>query len=378
METINLVWGNALLLLCVIIEILIIKFILKEKLPWKEIILNFNSGHILLWVFRGMEVAAYFYTVKFLSLGIVDGIPIWSQWVIAFVLWDFCFYWLHRTHHYFSVLWGVHVVHHEGEHFSLSLGIRNSWYSSLTSYPFFIIMAVIGIPVEMFILVSSTHYFIQFYNHNHLVKKSGWLEYIMVTPSHHRVHHGSNDPYIDKNFGGTFVFWDKFFGTFQREIADNPVEFGVHEPIHSNNPILINNIPILELIGFENLKKKMNKVSFSLPNLLLVSGALLLFVLLLFYIYYENSLAFEPKIVLFALVFLGTIGNGILSDGKWIGAFLWGGATIGLSFIMLINYPELLVGFKLCLLLAMIHGIATLFWLTKDKVLTESAQVKNI
>jgi len=363
MESINLVWGNALLLVCVIVEILAIKFILKEELPWKEIVLNLNSGHILLWVFRGLEVAAYFYTVELLSIGLVDSFPIWFKWTLAFVLWDFCFYWLHRTHHYFSILWGVHVVHHEGEHFSLSLGIRNSWYSSLTSFPFFIIMAVIGIPVEMFVIVSSTHYFIQFYNHNHLVRNSGWLEYIMVTPSHHRVHHGKNDPYIDKNFGGTFVFWDKIFGTFQKEDASNPVEFGVHNPIESYNPILINNIPFLKLLNFDVLQERINRISFRAPNLILVSGSLLLFLLLLFYIYFEQVMEFEEKVLLFSLVFFGTIGNGIMSDGKTIGLYIWSGTMIVLSVILLIYFPIVQIGFQVCLGLGMLHGFGTVGWM---------------
>lgn len=78
----------------------------------------------------------------------------------------------------------------------------------------FIGLALLGIPVEVFVTVSSIHYFIQFYNHNHLVKRSGWLEHVLITPSHHRVHHGMNDPYLDKNFGGTFVFGIKYLGLF--------------------------------------------------------------------------------------------------------------------------------------------------------------------
>ncbi len=368
MESINLVWGNTLLLVCVIAEILAIKFILKEELPWKEIVLNLNSGHILLWIFRGLEVAAYFYTVELVSIGLVDTMPLWLKWTLAFVLWDFCFYWLHRTHHYFSILWGVHVVHHEGEHFSLSLGIRNSWYSSLTSYPFFIIMAVIGIPVEMFVIVSSTHYFIQFYNHNHLVKNSGWLEFIMVTPSHHRVHHGRNDPYIDKNFGGTLVLWDKLFGTFQKEELDNPVEFGIHEPVDSYNPILVNNIPFLKLFKLDVLQQRINRISFKTPNLILVSGALLLFVLLLFFIYFEKDMGFNSKLLLFSLVFFGTIGNGIMSDGKKIGIYIWVVTMVVLSTLLILYFPISQVGFQICLGLGILHGLGTLGWMSTEKL----------
>ncbi|MBK7811391.1 MAG: sterol desaturase family protein [Saprospiraceae bacterium] len=315
--------GNLLLLVLVIIEILVIKFYLKENLPWRELILNLNSGHILLWIFRGLEVSMYFYTAKYISLNWVEHLPYWGIWLLAFVLWDFFFYWLHRLHHFYSFLWSVHVVHHEGEHFSLSLGIRNSWYSSLTSFPFFIGLALLGIPVEVFVTVSSIHYFIQFYNHNHLVKRSGWLEHVLITPSHHRVHHGMNDPYLDKNFGGTFVFWDKIFGTFQSEIESHPVVFGTSAHSDSLNPVVVNNAPILKLFGF-NLPNDFFKSKILIcPVWLLTTKSLLLFLLLLYFIYTENILTFETKVTLFSIIFLGTIGIGLLSENKRIGLYLW-------------------------------------------------------
>ena len=150
-----MLFGNALLFVFVIIEALIIRFKLKKELPYKELIMNLNSGHILLWVLRSLEVSAYALTFKYFSTDAVAVMPYVLVWIIAFFLWDFMFYWLHRTHHYWKILWGIHVVHHEGEHFSLSLGIRNSWYSSLSSFPYFIIMAILGIRPEIFVAVSS-------------------------------------------------------------------------------------------------------------------------------------------------------------------------------------------------------------------------------
>lgn len=360
----SLAIGNLLLLIFVIVEGLLIKYYLKEKLPWKELILNLNSGHILLWVFRGIEVALYFYTVKYLSLQWAVHLPYWMQWVIAFILWDFCFYWLHRTHHYFRILWNVHVVHHEGEHFSLSLGIRNSWYSSLTSYPFFIGMAIIGFPTEIFLTVSSIHYFFQFYNHNHIIKKSGWLEYFLVTPSHHRVHHGKNSPYFNKNFAGTFVFWDKMFGTFQAELLDNPVEFGTNHSSESLNPILVNNMPFLKRFDFSKKLKTKNVPIFHISNFILVSGCVMLFTLLLFFIYFENILDYNSKLTLFCIVFLGTIGNGLLSENRWIGILVWIIATIVLPIFYLYNFHIPLLLFKAMLLIFISHGFFTLFWTT--------------
>ncbi|MCZ2130004.1 MAG: sterol desaturase family protein [Bacteroidia bacterium] len=341
----ELVIGNSLLLVFVIIEIMILYFYKKETIPWKEIITNLNSGHILLWVFRGLEVAAYYTTYKFFSLDLLQSLPYWAIWLLAFVLWDFCFYWLHRLHHKYSLLWGVHSVHHEGEHFSLSLGIRNSWYSSLTSFPFFLVMAVIGFPVDVFVAVASIHYFIQFYNHNHLIKKSGWLEYFMVTPAHHRVHHGKNDPYRDKNFSGTFIIWDKLFNTFQEELENELVVCGVDNVPKSNNPIIVNNAPFARLYKLKIFSMNSKKENlFVYPNWILVSSSLLLFILLLFYIYFENQHHNTLSLILFFVVFIGTIGNGLMTDGNQIGLYIWLiNFTVGCILIFFQYNPNILL-----------------------------------
>jgi sterol desaturase/sphingolipid hydroxylase (fatty acid hydroxylase superfamily) len=365
----ELVVGNSLLLIFVIIEIMILRFLKKEHIPWKEIVNNLNSGHVLLWVFRGLEIAAYYITFKYFSLGWIDFFPFWVTWLLAFVLWDFCFYWLHRWHHYFKILWGVHSVHHEGEHFSLSLGIRNSWYSSITSFPFFIVMALIGIPVDIFVAVSSIHYFIQFYNHNHLVKNSGWLEYIVVTPSHHRVHHGKNNPYSNKNFSGTFVIWDKIFKTFQKELDDFPVVFGINDTPISNNPIEINNSPFIRLFS---KKKRKPESKFNNPvyvsNFMLVSGALLLFTLLIFYIYFETQFQDHRTLLLFTMIFIGTIGNGFLSDGKKLGVLIWSICTMVFSMLLLFYFTPVILWFKLTLIIFFIHGLLTLTFALKSGI----------
>ena len=214
---INLLIGTTLLLILILMEIVFLKVVKEEEIPWREVLLNINSGHILLWINRGWILLAYYYIWQNLGFQWIAAWPVWGQWLFTFFAWDFCYYWSHRMHHTVPLLWNVHSIHHQGEHYSLSLGIRNSWFQSLTSFPFFVILSIIGVPIELFIGVSGIHYFIQFYNHNRIVKKSGFLEYFMITPSHHRVHHGSNPEYLNRNHGGTFVFWDKLFGTFQVE-----------------------------------------------------------------------------------------------------------------------------------------------------------------
>jgi sterol desaturase/sphingolipid hydroxylase (fatty acid hydroxylase superfamily) len=362
----ELVIGTGLLLAFVVIEILVLHYHKKEKLPWNEIILNFNSGHILLWVFRVLEIAAYHNFYKYFGLGLLDSLPYLAVWLMGFILWDFCFYWLHRLHHKFRILWGVHVVHHEGEHFNLSLGIRNSWYSSLTSFPFFIIMALLGIPVDIFVAVSSIHYFIQFYNHNRLVNKSGWLEYFLVTPSHHRVHHGRNNPYRDKNFAGTFVIWDKLFNTFQVELESKPIIYGVdYKPI-SNNPVVVNNAPFVRLykaFKINLVSKYKNQLTY--PNWMLVSGALLLYLLLLIFIYFESVDIGLLALALFFIVFIGTITNGLMSDKNLIGAYLWIINFIVGPSILLIFF-KIHLFFEIILLICIAHALLTFRYLQKN------------
>lgn len=320
----NLVYANALLLLLVLIELAFFHIRGKSEIPWKEVVFNLNSGHILMWILRGMEISAFYFVSVYWSVPLLEDWPYLLVWVFAFFAWDFCFYWLHRFHHKFKWLWAVHVVHHEGEHFNLSLGIRNSWYSSLTSFPFFIGMALIGVPVEVFIATSSIHYFIQFYNHNGIVKKSGWLENVMITPSHHRVHHGVNSIYIDRNFGGTLVFWDKIFGTFQRELEEEPVVYGVKDYKKNFNVLWANNLPFLKIFGFDENETDKDPRKYSLSETIISVAGILLFCLLLYYIYIENMWDAREKMWLFGLTFLGTIALGGISESKMWGLYLWG------------------------------------------------------
>ena len=216
------------------------------------------------------------------------------------------------------------MVHHQGEHFSLSLGIRNSWYSSLTSIPFFIPLAILGASLEQFVIVGSIHYFIQFYNHNRLVKRSGWLEYFMVTPAHHKVHHGRNPEYLDKNCSGAFIIWDKLFGTFQTELKDVPIKFGIDEPIKSENPFWINTVPFLRFLGIKEPSFKTEKSQvYMLNDFLIGLGGLLLFGWLLFYISVEKSWDTLQLSCLFVIIFFSTISICGLAEGRIWGMISW-------------------------------------------------------
>jgi len=315
--------ANSLLLILVLIEVLIIKYHQNEEVPWREIVSNLNSGHIVLWVFRGVEIAAFHIVLQYASLDLLSGWNVILVWTFSYLAWDFCFYWMHRLHHKYGLLWAVHSIHHEGEHFSLSLGIRNSWYSSLTNVPFVVVLAIIGVPLEVFITVSSINYFIQFYNHNGFIKKSGWLEYFLVTPSHHKVHHGTNDIYLDKNFGGTFILWDQLFGTYQPEIKAERVNIGIANHKRANNIVLQNNISFLRYFGFKLREKTFEVPKKTYSSWIVGLSGVLSFILLLFYIAYENIWAIETKALYFLIVFLATLASGGMVENKVWGWMLW-------------------------------------------------------
>jgi len=159
----------------------------------------------------------------------------------AFIVKDFAGYWVHRLEHEVNVLWNRHIIHHSSEEFNLSCALRQSISSVLSFAAIFMVpAALLGVPAEVFAVVAPLHLFAQFWYHTRLIGRMGWLEYVLVTPSHHRVHHAMNPEYLDKNYGQILILWDKLFGTFQPELPEVPPVYGVKRPVRTWNPILIN------------------------------------------------------------------------------------------------------------------------------------------
>lgn len=160
-------------------------------------------------------------------------------WVLLLIFEDFAFYWLHRIDHFVRLFWAVHVTHHSSEHFNLSVGFRSSVFQPLYRFVYFMPIALLGFrPEDIMFMYSAT----QIYGiiiHTNYVGKLGWLEKFMATPSHHRVHHGSNPRYLDKNMGMIFIFWDKLFGTFQEELEADPVQYGLTSNLNSHHPVKV-------------------------------------------------------------------------------------------------------------------------------------------
>jgi len=165
---------------------------------------------------------------------------LWLTWLFAFVAYDFCYYWQHRLGHTVGLFWATHSVHHQSEEFNLTTALRQPGTGAFTNWIFYVPMALCGVPIGVFALVGVVQLFYQFWPHTRLIGRLGVLDRWIQTPSNHRVHHGQNDVYLDKNYVGVFLIWDHLFGTFQEELDSEPCIYGVRGQLKSWNPVWAN------------------------------------------------------------------------------------------------------------------------------------------
>ena len=188
------------------------------------------------FVTLGIGGYIYYLVTEYFALSLMDS-SLWWTWVLAFVLYDFCYYWLHRLGHERTILWASHVAHHQSEEYNLSTALRQTSTGFLFSWLFYVPMFALGIPAEVVVTVGSLNLIYQFWVHTEHIPKLGKYEWFFITPSNHRVHHAQNDIYMDRNYGGVFILWDRLFGTFQEELKEQPVIFGIRGPLRSFNPV---------------------------------------------------------------------------------------------------------------------------------------------
>jgi len=163
-----------------------------------------------------------------------------GHWLLAILLYDFLYYWFHRISHERQFFWGSHVVHHQSEDYNLSTALRQTSTSFATTWVFYIPCFFLGMPISMFVSIASAHLIYQFWVHTQHIPKLGIFEWFMVSPSNHRVHHAQNADYIDKNYGGLLIIWDRLFGTFKAEEENQQAIYGIRVPLRSWNPIWAN------------------------------------------------------------------------------------------------------------------------------------------
>tara|TARA_B100000073_G_scaffold140264_1_gene115452 strand:+ start:2472 stop:3308 length:837 start_codon:yes stop_codon:yes gene_type:complete len=196
------------------------------------------SGNILMvFAIKGLTLALHFYLYQFRILDLASLIPPWLMWILAFILIDLVFYIYHRISHRSRFLWAIHMSHHSSQEMNFAVSFRQAWLGPISKIPFFITLPLIGLDPTIIAVAGVISTLWGVFGHTKAIGKLGPIEWIFNTPSHHRVHHGANKQYIDKNYGNLLIIWDRFFGTFEPEKAN--VKYGLVKNVNTFNPVKI-------------------------------------------------------------------------------------------------------------------------------------------
>ena len=230
--------STPLFIFVICLEIILSHIHPPHRFNWRDSLNNFMlsilSGLIDLLV-RGLSLIVLIFTFELRLDTLEHNI---AYWILLLLLVDMMHYWLHRLGHTCRLFWAMHVNHHSSDQFNFTVGFRASVLEPFYRFVFFIPLTILGFqPIDIFFVYSITEIW-AILTHTEKVRKLGWLEYIFVTPSHHRVHHASNPKYLDMNMGTVFIFWDKIFGTFQKELPAEeyePLRYGLTKPLEKEN-----------------------------------------------------------------------------------------------------------------------------------------------
>jgi sterol desaturase/sphingolipid hydroxylase (fatty acid hydroxylase superfamily) len=237
-------------LLLILVEMIVAKYRKLAVINSMDAISSLSSG-LTNALNKVLGMTIYIVTYDFLlthfTLFKIESITV--QFIIGFISIDFYAYWSHRWSHRYNLLWNRHVIHHSSEEYNLPVALRQTISDFVQVYTFLLIPAAIfGVPTDVIVVLAVVMLFGGFWYHTQLIGKMGFLEKIIVTPSHHRIHHAINPIYIDRNFGGLLIIWDKLFGTFQEELPDVKPIYGITRPVNTWNPIKINFLHLALLI----------------------------------------------------------------------------------------------------------------------------------
>ena len=195
-------------------------------------------GNIIMgFAIKGTTLGLHIFLYQFRIFDLVNVIPLWAMWLITFILIDFVFYIYHRFSHRVRFLWAIHISHHSSEEMNFAVSMRQAWLGPISKIPFFIVLPLLGLDPTIIAVAGVISTLWGVVGHTQIVGKLGPLEWILNTPSHHRVHHGANAEYIDKNYGNLLIIWDRMFGTFEPEKAK--VKYGLVNNVNTFNPIKI-------------------------------------------------------------------------------------------------------------------------------------------
>ena len=211
------------------------------------------AGNIVMaFAIKGLVLAFHFYLYQFRIFDFANTIPLWAMWILTFIMIDLVFYVYHRMSHRTRFLWAIHLSHHSSEEMNFAVSFRQAWFGPISKIPFFMTLPLLGFDPTIIAVAGVMSTLWGIVGHTQIVDKLGPLEWVFNTPSHHRVHHGSNKQYIDKNYGNLLIIWDRMFGTFEPE--EEPVTFCLVNNVNTFNPAKITFMAWSSMI--EDIKNK--------------------------------------------------------------------------------------------------------------------------
>ena len=247
--------GAPIVLTMIFIEILISNFRNQNFYKRGDTLCTIGllSGNIMIaFAIKGMVLALHIYLYQFRVFDFANQIPIWFLWAITFISIDLVFYVYHRMSHRIRFLWAIHLSHHSSEEMNFAVSFRQAWFGPISKIPFFMVLPLLGFDPTIIAVAGVISTLWGIVGHTQVIGKLGPLEWIFNTPSHHRVHHGSNKQYIDKNYGNLLIIWDRLFGTFEPE--DEKVKFGLVNNVNTFNPVKVTFMAWMSMIN--DLKQK--------------------------------------------------------------------------------------------------------------------------
>ena len=224
------------------IELLVAKWRGRDVYHSNDAINSLGLGMVsqIVGVFTKLfAIGIYGWCATHLALWTLPANSVWV-WISGLLLYDLLYYWLHRFGHEVNVLWAAHVVHHQSESYNLTTALRQTGSGFLLGWLFYLPMALLGYPTEVFAVVALIDLLYQFWVHTEVIDRLGWFDRVFCSPSNHRAHHAVNDRYLDRNYGGILIIWDRLFGSFIEENDDDPPIYGTRSPLQSWNPLWAN------------------------------------------------------------------------------------------------------------------------------------------
>ena len=261
--TVNEVYaiGAPIVLAIIFVEILISNWQQKNYYKTQDTLCTIGllAGNIIVaFSIKGLILALHFYLYQYKIFELSGMLPLWLFWILTFVVIDLVFYIYHRMSHRIRFLWAIHLSHHSSEEMNFAVSFRQAWFGPISKIPFFMVLPLLGFDPTIIAAAGVISTLWGIVGHTQIIGKLGVLEWIFNTPSHHRVHHGSNEQYIDKNYGNLLIIWDRMFGTFEPE--KEKVKFGLVNNVNTFNPTKITFMAWSSMIEDINNKQSLGEV----------------------------------------------------------------------------------------------------------------------